>query len=79
MHADIKPQNILLHSSSDDCVLDGAARVVLTVRVPRRPRALLRAQYGDKVLEGYRVDFVHWLIHSIMHTRLPPAAQSRPR
>ena len=43
----------------------------VAVRVPRRPRALLRAQYGDKVLEGYRVDFVHWLVHLTKHARLP--------
>lgn len=29
VHADIKPQNILLHSSLDDCTLDGTARIVL--------------------------------------------------
>ena len=43
----------------------------VAVRVPRRPLALLRAQYGDKVLEGYRVYFVHWLIHAATHRRLP--------
>ena len=35
------------------------------------PGPLLRAQYGDKVLEGYRVDFVHLLVHLTKHARLP--------
>ena len=39
--------------------------------IPRRPEALLRAQYGDSVWDRYRVDSVHWGTFFLTYERVP--------
>ena len=43
--------------------------------LPRRPEALLRVQYGERVFQAYRVDLFHWLTLFQVQVPLPPAPE----